>query len=81
MTHSKTWIEAQQPFIREGLCIRTLKHSRLKMAYGDERLRLLREAKLAAAPSARGGRRMISFVLALSGRGTPAPADLEKGNC
>ena len=81
MIHSKTWIEAQQPFIREGLCIRTLKQSHLKMAYGDERLRLLREAKAVALPSAGGGRRMISFVLALRPRGTPASTDLEEGDC
>lgn len=48
-----TWIEGGQRFRYEGRVIRTLATGKIKLAYGDDRLRELREARdrEAAAPS------------------------------
>jgi hypothetical protein len=63
MRESKTWVEAGQPFVRDGLCIRTLKPGMLKLAYGDERLRVMKAEQAAALPPSGRIRRAVSFLL------------------
>ena len=41
----RVWNEGGQRFTYEGACIRTLKPGILKLAYGDERLREIREQR------------------------------------
>jgi hypothetical protein len=41
----RVWNEGGQRFTYEGACIRTLKPGTLKLAYGDERLREIREQR------------------------------------
>ena len=54
------WIENGQRFRFEGTCIRSLKPAQLKLAYGDERLRQIREERAKSAPSSGPARRLFS---------------------
>jgi len=46
-----TWIEGGQRFRYEGRVIRTLATGKIKVAYGDDRLRELRAARESASAS------------------------------
>lgn len=47
--YNKEWIEHGQRFRLEGSVIRSLKPAKIKLAYGDERLREIREERAALA--------------------------------
>lgn len=62
--NDQVWNEGGQRFIYQGSCIRTLKPSTLKMAYGDERLREIREGRAGANPARPGRvRRILSGIV------------------
>ncbi len=63
--NDQVWNEGGQRFTYQGSCIRTLKPSTLKVAYGDERLREIREGRMDASPPPRGRvRRILSGLSA-----------------
>ena len=64
MNRSDEWIENGQRFRYDGYVIRSLKPAKLKVAYGDERLRELAEYRAETdEPEPTGIRRLFSRLL------------------
>jgi hypothetical protein len=64
MNRSEEWIENGQRFRYEGYVIRSQKPAKLRVAYGDERLRELAEYRAdAGEPELTGIRRLFSRLL------------------
>ena len=53
----KEWIEGRQRFRYRGVCIETTKPATLRLSYGDERVRELREERELAERKRREKRR------------------------
>jgi hypothetical protein len=63
MNRYEEWVENGQRFRYDGCVIRSQKPAKLKVAYGDERLRELAEYRASMEPEPTGIRRLFSRLV------------------